>query len=136
MIKKMGSLVAAVVLLAGAGLAHSEATDEVRVIRIRGAVPAPAAQEVTHGTAVSWLNDSTKIARIVLRGVDAGQIDCSGQMFRMEADRLESPVLRPNDTFGDCALETGDYTYEVWLSPGSLQAQPGRMATWGTLRVL
>ncbi|NNL85938.1 MAG: hypothetical protein HKP27_09810 [Myxococcales bacterium] len=136
MIGKMSSMVAGVVLLAGAALAHSEATDEVRVIRIRGAVPAPAAQEVAHGTVVRWLNDSTKIARVVISGVDAERISCDGQMFQMEAGRLESPVMRPNDTFGSCTLEAGDYTYEVWLSPGSLQAQPGRMQTRGTLRVL
>ncbi len=130
------TLFAALAVLASASFAHATTNGMAHLIRIQGAIPAPEAREIPEGGTVSWLNDSTKIARIVIAGDEADEIQCAGQMFRREAGRLESPVLRPNDTLSACALDRGEYTYEVWLSPGSLQAQPARMATRGTLRVL
>ena len=117
------SLVGALVICAGAWAAWAVESDHVEheqtSIRITNGRLHPEVARSKVTDALSWLNYSSRTARVSFDKSVATKLKCTHKpSFQLDGDRLISPKIEGLQFASLCQLDPGEYDYHVVLYTG------------------
>ena len=128
--KRFGIAWIGIISMAFAGTASADA-----LVRIKASGTLSEVTRVAAGEAVSFSNESTRSARVVVFHGE-GAMACDSGEFTSSAEATRSRWLRPTDVAGSCRLEPGSYRIEVSLTAGNTQTTSGQSVREATIEAL